>query len=183
MPCPTACPPLAQQLEKQDGLWKEGVRGRHSPPPAFWGPWADFLHFARTAQGEVERRYLLCAPSRLLQVFLQTHLNKPLLPHKDVEYNEKSGGWAGFVISYLPAHQPSVLLSLSDGVFLSSNTSRGQGCGHPLGFIEMYCKFSCQVCTITAAQCITEQYSWEGTFRAASHSNQIPLGPAAQVLL
>ena len=89
----------------------------------------------------------------------------------------------GFIISYLLAHQSSVLLSLSDGVFLSSSISHGQGCGHPLGFTETYCKFSCQVCAITAAQCITEQCRWEGTFRAASHSNQIPLGPVAQVLL
>lgn len=149
--------------------WKEGMRVLHILPPAAWGQWTDSLHFSRTAQGEVERRHLLCAPSRLLQVVLQTDLSKPLLPHKDVEYNEKSRDWARFV-GYLLAHQNSVLHSLSYGMFLSPGISRGQGCGHPLSFIEVYWKFSCQVCAITAAECITEQCRWEGTFRGPQRS-------------
>lgn len=54
VPLHAACPALAQQLEKQDRLWKEGMRGLQSLPPTAWGQWVHYLHFAGAAQGEVD---------------------------------------------------------------------------------------------------------------------------------
>lgn len=140
------------------------MRGLHSLRPAGWGQWT-----VCTLPELLRVSCLLCAPSRLLQSIFQTHLNKPILPHKGVEKEIWRVGW----VCQLPSRAPTLCpLSLSYGVFFSPGISCGQGCGHPLGFIGVYCKFSCQICAITAAQCITEQCRWQRTFRGLQSSLQ-----------
>lgn len=100
-----------------------------------------------------------------------------------MEYNERSREWARFVIGYLLAHQASLLLSISYGVFHSAMDRAVVIHLVSLKSIGTFLAKSLLSLLLSVSQNNVGGKELSKVSREVSHSRQIPLGVVAQVLL